>query len=126
MKVLEFVQEDNSCPYANWFNSLGPTEAAKITVAKARLQGGNTSAVKWFRGIGEYVIDWGPGYRIYLAKDGEDLIILYGGGTKNGQQQNIDAALALHTQYKAAKKAANKAVKVTSKGGAQSSKTLRM
>jgi DNA-binding phage protein len=21
----------------------------------------------WFAGIGEYVIDWGPGYRIYLA-----------------------------------------------------------
>jgi putative component of toxin-antitoxin plasmid stabilization module len=28
---------------------------------------GNTSDVKWFAGIGEYVIDWDPGYRIYLA-----------------------------------------------------------
>jgi DNA-binding phage protein len=43
---------------------------------------GNTSNVKWFAGIGEYVIDWGPGYRIYLAKDGESLIVLFGGGTK--------------------------------------------
>jgi putative addiction module killer protein len=43
---------------------------------------GNTSSVKWFAGIGEYVIDWGPGYRIYLAKDGESLIVLFGGGTK--------------------------------------------
>ena len=66
-----------------------------------------------------------PGYRIYLAKDGEDLIILYGGGTKNGQQQNIEAALALHTQYKAAKKAANKAGKVTSKGGCRSGSLMR-
>jgi putative component of toxin-antitoxin plasmid stabilization module len=23
--------------------------------------------INWFAGIGEYVIDWGPGYRIYLA-----------------------------------------------------------
>jgi putative addiction module killer protein len=43
--------------------------------------------VKWFDGIGEYRIDWGPGYRIYLAQDGADLIILYGGGTKKRQPQ---------------------------------------
>jgi putative component of toxin-antitoxin plasmid stabilization module len=30
---------------------------------------GNASNVKRFAGIGECVIDWGPGYRIYLAKD---------------------------------------------------------
>jgi putative component of toxin-antitoxin plasmid stabilization module len=30
----------------------------------------NLSNVEWFRGIGEYRIDWGPGLRIYLAKEG--------------------------------------------------------
>jgi putative component of toxin-antitoxin plasmid stabilization module len=43
---------------------------------------GITSNVKWFAGIGEYVIDWGAGYRIYLAKDGESLTVLFGGRTK--------------------------------------------
>jgi putative addiction module killer protein len=52
---------------------------------------------------GEYVIDWGPGYRIYLAKDGESLIVLYGGGTKRRQQSDIDRAKALHAEYKARK-----------------------
>lgn len=56
-------------------------------------------------GIGEYVIDWGPGYRIYLARDGLALIVLYGGGTKKGQQADIDQAKALHEEYKARKKA---------------------
>ncbi len=56
--------------------------AAKATTAKLRLEMGNTSAIKWFEGIGEYRIDWGPGYRIYLAKDGESLIVLFGGGTE--------------------------------------------
>lgn len=65
---------------------------------------GSTSSVKWFEGIGEYVIDWGPGYRIYLARDGETLIILYGSGTKRGQQKDIDRAKALHAEYKARKK----------------------
>jgi putative addiction module killer protein len=69
------------------------------------LELGNTSSVEWFRGVGEYKIDWGPGYRIYLAKDGEALIILLGGGTKKGQQKAIDKSLALHNEYKARKKA---------------------
>ena len=64
---------------------------------------GNISNVKWFAGIGEYVIDWGPGYRIYLAKDGESLIVLFGGGTKRRQQANIARARALHAEYKARK-----------------------
>ena len=69
-----------------------------------RLELGNTSSVKWFDGMGEYVIDWGPGYRLYLAKDGETLIVLFGGGTKRGQQRDIDHAEALFAEYKARKK----------------------
>ena len=67
---------------------------------------GNLSRVKWFAGIGEYVIDWGPGYRIYLARDGEDLIILLGGGTKRHQQIDITRAKMLHEEFKQRKKAA--------------------
>jgi putative addiction module killer protein len=65
---------------------------------------GNISNVKWFAGIGEYVIDWGPGYRIYLAKDGESLIVLFGGGTKRRQQADIGRAKALHAEYKKRKR----------------------
>jgi putative addiction module killer protein len=64
---------------------------------------GNTSNVKWFSGIGEYVIDWGPGYRIYPAKDGEALLVLFGGGTKRRQQADIERAKGLHAEYKARK-----------------------
>ena len=45
--------------------------------------------------MGEYIIDWGPGYRIYLAKDGDTLIVLFGGGTKRRQQRDIDRAKEL-------------------------------
>lgn len=71
-----------SSPYKVWFDGLDAQAAAKVTSAKLRMELGNTSSVKWFAGIGEYVIDWGPGYRIYPAKDGEALIVLFGGGTK--------------------------------------------
>ena len=64
--------------------------------------------------MGEYVIDWGPGYRIYLAKDGETLIVLFGGGTKRGQQRDIEQAKALMAEYKARKKALTPAARKTS------------
>ena len=41
-------------------------------MATYRLQMGNTSNVKWISAIGEYRIDWGPGYRIYLANNDRD------------------------------------------------------
>jgi putative addiction module killer protein len=66
----------------------------------------SASNVKWFSGIGEYVIAWGPGYRIYLAMDGDSLIVLYGGETKRRQQSGIEKAKALHAEYKDSKAAA--------------------
>jgi putative addiction module killer protein len=41
---------------------------------------------------------------VYLAKDGDTLIILLGGGTKNKQQKDIDRAKNLHAEYKQRKK----------------------
>ena len=104
IKVQEYLRIDDSNPYKAWFDSLDAQAAAKIVTAKLRLELGNTASVKWFAGIGEYVIDWGPGYRIYLARDGEALIILFGGGTKRGQQKDIDQAKALHAEYEERKK----------------------
>jgi putative addiction module killer protein len=103
IRVEEYIRPDGSIPYKEWFDSLDAQVAAKVATAKIRMELGNTSNVKWFSGIGEYVIDWGPGYRIYLAKDGESLIVLFGGGTKKRQQADIDRALALHIEYKARK-----------------------
>lgn len=104
MKLEEYIREDGSNPYQIWFNGLNGQAAAKITVAKVRLELGNTSNISWFRGIGEYKINWGPGYRIYLARDGGSLMILLGGGTKKGQQNDIERAIALHEEYKSRKK----------------------
>ena len=105
INIEEYIREDESNPYQQWFDSLNAQAAAKVTVAKLRMELGNTSSIKWFCGMGEYVIDWGPGYRIYLAKDGDTLIVLFGGGTKRGQQRDIDKAKDLMAEYKARKKA---------------------
>jgi putative addiction module killer protein len=103
IRVEEYIRPDGANPYKTWFDSLDAQAAAKVVTAKLRMELGNTSSVKWFAGIGEYVIDWGPGYRIYLARDGDTLIVLFGGGTKRRQQADIDRAKALHAEYKSRK-----------------------
>jgi putative addiction module killer protein len=97
---LEYVSEEGTSPYAEWFLGLETSVAVKITVMKLRMEQGNLSFVKWFRGIGECRLDWGPGYRIYIGREGDRLILLLGGGTKKSQQKDIDKALALWETYK--------------------------
>ena len=106
IRVEEYLREDESSPYRKWFDDLETNAAAKVATALVRLEMGNTSNVKWVGGIGEVRIDWGPGYRIYLAKDGEALVILFGCGTKKSQKKDIEKAKALHAEYKQRKKAA--------------------
>lgn len=99
------VREDNDragrSPYASWFERLNAQAAAKVAVALTRLTLGNFSNVKGAgSGLLECRIDFGPGYRVYLGKDGDSLVILLGGGNKKRQQQDIQAALSRWQDYK--------------------------
>jgi putative addiction module killer protein len=108
LNIQEYIKEDGSSPYGEWFNSLDPVAAAKMTVAISRLELGNFSNMKWLGGIGEYRINWGPGYRIYLALEGKKIIILFVGGTKKTQKSDIKTAKKLLKEYKDRKKASNR------------------
>jgi putative addiction module killer protein len=63
-----------------------------------RLRLGNTSNLKRIGTITEYRINWGPGYRVYLAEDGNASVLL-GGGIKRRQRAEIEQAKALSTEY---------------------------
>ena len=114
--IRELLLEDGSSPYADWFNDLPADVATKVVTAKLQMQLGNLSNVEWFRGIGEYKIDFGAGWRIYLAKDGIQIIILLGGGSKKRQQTDIDQAVALWDAYKQRKQSMLKLAKKKGKG----------
>ena len=100
IKVVEYIREDGSNPFKEWFDDLDPQAAAKVATATLRLEMGNTSNVKWIGTIGEYRINWGPGYRLYLGKDGDVLIILLIGGSKKRQETDIGRAKTLFAEYK--------------------------
>jgi putative addiction module killer protein len=89
LSVLEYIRPDGTSPFRIWFDRLPAQPAAKVAVALARLAAGNAGNVKRIGAIAEYRIDWGPGYRLYLGRDGDAVVIMLGGGTKKRQQRDI-------------------------------------
>ncbi len=51
-------------------------------------------------GVFECRIDFGPGYRVYFGKDGDTVVILVAGGTKQRQECDITAAHERWKDYK--------------------------
>jgi putative addiction module killer protein len=105
IEIREYLDTQGRSPYARWFNRLNARAAAKVATALVRMEQGNLSNAKSVGGgVSEYRIDFGPGYRVYFAKDGDALIILLGGGTKKRQQKDIEAAQDLWREYKQRKR----------------------
>lgn len=68
-----------------------------------RLANGNPGDVRPVgSGVSELRIDVGPGYRVYFAARGDELILLLAGGDKSTQARDIEAALKLWKDWKAA------------------------
>ena len=101
LELRYYLASDGSSPFEEWFAELHALAAAKVTTALARLEQGNLSNAKGVgEGVLEYRIDWGPGYRVYFGRDGDVLVILLTGGTKQRQQRDIEAAKSSWTDYK--------------------------
>jgi putative addiction module killer protein len=108
--VRYYETEDGRSPFFDWFSSLDAIARAKVTVAIARLEQGNLSRLKSVgKGVLECKIDFGPGYRVYLGRDGDVLLILLTGGTKKRQQRDIEMAAELWTTYRRRKRGASRA-----------------
>ena len=101
IEIREYVDDRGRSPFGRWFDGLDAGAAAKVRTALARMESGNLSNVK---GVGSGVLERrlhiGPGYRVYFARDGDTLIVLLGGGTKERQQRDIEDARDLWREYK--------------------------
>jgi len=103
-RVIElryYLAGDGKSPFEDWFSLLDTAAAAKVAVALTRLEQGNLSNAKGVgEGVLEYRINWGPGYRVYFGRDGDVLVILLTGGTKQRQQRDIADAKQKWADYK--------------------------
>ena len=94
---LHMIEVRYTDTFAKWVRKLRDREAARrVNIRIARMQAtGNMGDVKFFAGIGELRIDYGPGYRVYFAKKGNALIVLLCGGDKSSQPSDIERAQQL-------------------------------
>ncbi len=83
--------------YAAWFTGLRDrTAKARIDIRLRRLSLGNSGDIRSVgEGVSELRIHYGPGYRIYLTRQGDTVVILLSGGDKNSQDQDIRLAKEL-------------------------------
>ncbi len=92
--MIEVRQTD---VFASWLRKLRDEQArARIQIRIRRLSLGNFGDVKPVgEGVSELRIDYGPGYRVYLHRQGNFLVLLLAAGTKKTQQADIAKAKAL-------------------------------
>jgi putative addiction module killer protein len=101
-QVENYVRPDDSCPFEDRISSLRDTKTrAKIHARMARVRLGNLGDCKSVgSGVLELIIDYGPGYRVYLGQVGTKLVILLCGGDKSSQTEDIRKAIEYWEDYK--------------------------
>lgn len=95
MKVIHTTEV-----FDNWFAGLKDKQAARrVQVRIDRAEAGNFGDCEPVgEGVSEMRIHYGPGYRVYLAQRGMEVVILLAGGDKSTQSSDIKTALEIARQ----------------------------
>ena len=98
-----YQDADGKVPYTKWIIKLrkkDPRAAAKIDTRVDRAESGNFGDYRFEReGVWELKIDYGPGYRVYYALDGDRIILLLIGGDKSSQKQDLAKAVKFWREH---------------------------
>ena len=101
IEVREYVYLSGRVPYRDWLVGLDHGVRARVITGVLRMEQGNFGAAKSVgSGVHEVRLDFGPGYPVYFGRDGDELVILLGGGSKRRQQADIETAHRLWAEYK--------------------------
>lgn len=108
--LQKYVLRSGRVPFDDWITSLSSVMRARVYANLARIESGNLCNVKPLAdadGVMELRMFFGPGYRVYLGRDGSSLVILLCGGDKKTQPQDVSRAAALWREYKIRKVSEN-------------------
>ena len=102
IEIKAYQDTTGGTPYADWLDSLTDKKTKARVVARVnRMAAGNFGDCKPLRdGVQELKIDFGPGYRVYLSKQGPVLVLLLCGGDKSDQSRDIERAIAYLKDWK--------------------------
>jgi putative addiction module killer protein len=105
-KIAMYAKPEGRAPVEDWLRGLRDVQArARIRVRIDRLSLGNAGDARPVGGgVWELRIDYGPGYRVYYAQSGTDIILLLCGGDKTTQTADIRLAQAYWTEYQRRKR----------------------
>jgi putative addiction module killer protein len=105
IEIREYIDAGGHNRYREWMSKLDPSIRARIDKSVLRMGCGNLSGVKpEGEGVSALRVDFGPGYRVYFGQDGDRLLILLAGGTKRRQENDIQLARSLWSDYKKRKR----------------------
>jgi putative addiction module killer protein len=95
MEIRFYMNSSGKCPFEEWLGSLKDSKARmRIRARIARLEVGNFGDCKGLRdGVQEIRIDYGPGYRMYLSRQGKVIVLLLCGSDKREQDRAIEKAI---------------------------------
>ena len=104
IKLEVYATSDGKKPFVKWMNNLDRQARKRVNIALLRLEEGNTGSLKSVgEGVHEIRLIYGAGFRIYLGREGDQLVILLHGGTKRRQSDDIAKAKKLWRDYQAEK-----------------------
>ncbi len=88
------METKQTVAFSGWLSGLRDQRArVKIVIRIARIEAGLLGDARSVGdGVSEVRIDFGPGYRLYFTRRGDDLIILLCGGDKSSQVRDIAKA----------------------------------
>lgn len=101
IEVLHYQTSDGRIPFREWLDTVtDPVGYASIQVRKDRLARGLFGDCEPVGdGVWELRIDTGPGYRVYYARSGRQVVLLLCGGNKRSQKADIKRAKTYWRDY---------------------------
>ena len=99
--IIIYRTQSGNEPFTDWLNSLrDPTTRRRILKRLIRVEHGHYGDSKTVGGgITELRFFFGSGYRVYLAEEGNTIIIILCGGDKDSQHRDIQQAQAYWKEY---------------------------
>ena len=102
MELRIYTDSLDRQPLTQWLADLKDIRArAQIRARLARVGAGNLGDCKPLRdGVQELRIDYGPGYRVYLSRQGPVMVLLLCGSDKSDQDRAIKQAIECLNDWK--------------------------
>lgn len=92
--LRNYKTQSGKTPFLDWLNTIkDPVVRHRIRRRLDRVELGNFGDYKILdEGVCELRLDFGPGFRVYFAEEGDVIVILLCGGDKSTQEKDIKTA----------------------------------